>query len=756
MNRLLYVAVLMACVYAGGALDAVRAVEGPFQASHYADPAMEGTRPLRSTSDAAPGSPPSPGDEVPRVHALFDFSIPETGPFPSDYFTVADEGNNTGRRVSLPYPDCGVHASDCEDLDVINTFDGFGLQTRISIPFDGHIDPATVSSQTVFLISLPSRLPGGDGGGTVTGINQVVWDPTTLTLHVETNDLLDQHRRYAVIVTSGVLDTTGTPVKATKAFRHLRTELPAWYRESLLEAIGAAAQIGVKEQDIVVASVYSTQSITSVMERIRDQIKAEAPAPATFALGPTGQRAVFDAAAVSRISWRQQTRVNPAAFTTVNLDISGLQVVPGAVGRIAYGTYASPDYQVHPGEYIPQVATRTGVPVVQGQNTIYFSLFLPSAERPAAGWPVVIFGSAVNQHYSANFASILASKGIATISINTPGAGFGPESSMVIQLADGTSVAIPDGGRGIDQDGNGLIGATEGATAARPRAWTIGERDGYRQNVVDLMQLVRVIEIGVDGDGDGSSDLDPGRIFFWGASAGAMYGTMFVALDPSVSAAVLSVPGGSTPEHARWSPVRRPGLGASLWIRTPSLINSPGITGIDGVVVNAPHYDENKPLRDLPSVTNTIAGAMEIQRAFEMQEWGSGQTPVAWARHVRQRPLDGVYPKSVIYQFAKGDQQANNPGMTALLRAGDLADSTLHYRHDLAFMEDSTLPKNPHLFVASPLHANALFRGISRGAQQQAATFFASGGTSVIHPEPVRFFEMPILGPLPETLNYVK
>ena len=651
MNRLLCVAVLMACVYAGGALDAVRAVEGPFQASHYADPAMEGTRPLRSTSDAAPGSAPSPGDDVPRVHALFDFSSPETGPFPSDYFTVADEGNNTGRRVSLPYPDCGVHASDCEDLDVINTLDGFGLQTRISIPFDGHIDPATVNSHTVFLISLPSRVPGGDGGGTVTGINQVVWDPTTLTLHVETNDLLDQHRRYAVIVTSGVLDTTGTPVKATKAF---------------------------------------------------------------------------------------------------------LQVVPGAVGRIAYGTYASPDYQVHPGEYIPQVATRTGVPVVQGQNTIYFSLFLPSAERPAAGWPVVIFGSAVNQHYSANFASILASKGIATISINTPGAGFGPESSMVIQLADGTSVAIPDGGRGIDQDGNGLIGATEGATAARPRAWTIGERDGYRQNVVDLMQLVRVIEIGVDGDGDGSSDLDPGRIFFWGASAGAMYGTMFVALDPSVSAAVLSVPGGSTPEHARWSPVRRPGLGASLRIRTPSLINSPGITGIDGVVVNAPHYDENKPLRDLPSVTNTIAGAMEIQRAFEMQEWGSGQTPVAWARHVRQRPLDGVYPKSVIYQFAKGDQQANNPGMTALLRAGDLADSTLHYRHDLAFMEDTTLPKNPHLFVASPLHANALFRGISRGAQQQAATFFASGGTSVIHPEPVRFFEMPILGPLPEMLNYVK
>ena len=39
--------------------------------------------------------------------------------------------------MNLPYPDCTVKVSDCEDLDVINTLDGFGLQTRISIPFDG-------------------------------------------------------------------------------------------------------------------------------------------------------------------------------------------------------------------------------------------------------------------------------------------------------------------------------------------------------------------------------------------------------------------------------------------------------------------------------------------------------------------------------------------------------------------------------------------------------------------------------------------
>ena len=79
------------------------------------------------------------------VHALFDLDRPETGPFPTDVFTVADPSHNTGRRVNLPYPDCTVRVSDCEDLDVINTLDGFGLQTRISIPFDGSIDPSTVT-----------------------------------------------------------------------------------------------------------------------------------------------------------------------------------------------------------------------------------------------------------------------------------------------------------------------------------------------------------------------------------------------------------------------------------------------------------------------------------------------------------------------------------------------------------------------------------------------------------------------------------
>lgn len=237
----------------------------------------------------------------------------------------------------------------------------------------------------------------------------------------------------------------------------------------------------------------------------------------------------------------------------------------------------------------------------------------------------------------------------------------------------------------------------------------------------------------------------------------ALHGTMFLALEPSVVVAAENSAGGMVPEHARWSPVRRPLLGASLQSRTPSLLNAPGLTFIDGVSVAGPHFDEGKPLRNGPAVSNAVAGAMDIQKAFEIQEWGqqSGQSPIVWAPYLRTRPLAGVPAKSVIYQFSRGDQQANNPGTAALLRAGDLGSWAVQYRHDLATSEDPAVPKNPHQALISPLHANPTFRSVARAMQDQIAVFIASGGSLVVHPEPARFFEMPVAASDLEQLHYI-
>jgi hypothetical protein len=128
---------------------------------------------------------------------------------------------------------------------------------------------------------------------------------------------------------------------------------------------------------------------------------------------------------------------------------------------------------------------------------------------------------------------------------------------------------------------------------------------------------------------------------------------------------------------------------------------------------------------------------------------------VAYAPHLRKDPLAGVPAKAVIVQFAKGDQIVPNPTATALLRAGDLADRTTFFRNDLAFAENSGVPKNPHGFLTAISGVVPLAVEIALGAQEQIATFFVSDGTVVIHPEPSRFFEMPIGGQLPERLNFI-
>jgi hypothetical protein len=748
---------------------------------------------------------------VPSTFAAFDLGNPESGPFPSDRFTVADASQLTGRRVNLTPPDQSTRPSDHDDISVIDTLDGFNLQPRLSVAFSGPIDVNTVNSNTVFLIKLADPTAPEEGGGQVVGINQTVWDVATNTLHVESDELLDQHTRYALIVTRGVHDAAGQPVEASDEFSHFRHDLnfgqsqdADWkvYRKEMLDALQVARGDGVAEKDIVTASVFTTQSATAVLEKIRDQIHAATPQPADFNLGTKGEPTVFSRNAVTGITFHKQTGTKGVAsdFTNVQLT-ANLAALPmhGAVGELAFGKYLSPDYEVHPdaagraageaGEYIPPVGTRTGTPEVQGYNEIDFNLFLPAGQMPEGGWPVAIYGHGNTDIKNDSFLvaatlaeHTLAEQGIATIAINAVGHGFGPLGTLIVNSSARGPATFSAGGRGRDQDGHGTIDANEGISATSPRG-VLFYSDGIRQTAADLMQLVRVIQVGmvVPGYGGGQQALNPSRISYFGHSLGANYGTVFLAVEPDVSAGVLNAPG-NPPANREWG--GRAALGMLLQSRTPSLVNSPGISVFGGLTVGTPYFDENMPLRDgtpLPvtltladgvttradtiksPVNNTVPGAMAIQEVLTNIDWASqAGSPVAYAPHLRKAPLPGVSAKSVIYQFNLGDTSAPNPNTTAILRAGDLADRATFYRHDLAFAADPTLPKNPHRFLlgqpaATTPSARLRVAEIARGYQEQIKTFFASDGepTGIIHPQPAGLFETPIAGALPESLNFI-
>jgi hypothetical protein len=698
----------------------------------------------------------------------------QQSPFPSDFLTVSDSGQNTALRVNLPKPDCNARPSDCQDIDLLNQLDGFSAQTRLEIPFDGAIDSTTVNSSTVFFVSLGDVVAGGAAGGKRVGVNQVVWDPASSTLFVESDELLEQHTRYVALVTTGVKDTNGKPVVPPMEFTQFLSPqfVPpdpqtAAYHTELITSLANNALASVPSVSIVAATVFTTQSVTSFLEKVRNQIKAAMPAPADFLLGTMGERTVFAKSAVSSIVFNQQDLQDttaPNAFSQPRMNLALLDLVLSSVGTIAFGKYKSPDYQIAPG-VLPDLPTHSGVPQAQQIADIYFTLFVPASAKPATGWPVAIFGhggGANKNQAPLRVASIMAAHGIATIAINAVGHGGGPLGNLVV-TAGGTSVTLPAGGRTVDVNGNGVFEPQEGLFATAlcglsclspgPRSILV-VRDGRRQSTVDLMQLVRVIQVGVDVDGDGIADLDPMRVYYFGGSFGGTGGVMFLAVEPDVHAGVPVVFGGHTVDEMRLSSGERDVLGSLVYGRTPSLLNG----GTPDLVNDIFPFNDNLPLRNQPPVINTVAGAIEIQELESRMRWVQmSGVPAASAPYLRREPLAGSSPKSVIMQFAKGDISLPNPNSTATLRAGQLADRTTYFRNDLAFAANPNFDKDPHNFLFQvTFNLDPGVIQVAVEAQTQIAVFFASDGQMVVDPDgPGPLFEVPIVGPLPENLNYI-
>ena len=688
---------------------------------------------------------------LPSVVAA-DVSVSGT-PFPSDLQTLPDPSHLTGVRVNLSKPDCVARPSDCADIDVLNTLDGFNLQPRVSVSFSGPIDVSTVSSGNVYFVSLGDTL--GGGGGQVVGINQVVWDPATNTLHVESDELLDQHTRYLFVVTRGVRDTDGAPLEKTTLPRDMnfgQTKDPTLkaYRKAVLDGLALA---GLEPDQVAAASVFSTQSATAILEKIRGQIKAATPAAANFLLGTAGERTVFPLSTITGLTFnRQTTTAGPLSPVAMPLAALFVPAPPSSIGTVAFGKFSSPNY-LNNQQYMTAVGTRTGTPATNGANDIYFNLFLPAGPKPAGGWPVAIFGHGFGDNKNNSplaVAATLASRGIATIAINVVGHGFGATGTITVNRLAGGPVTLPAGGRGIDQNGNGTIDSTEGSSAT---VGLISSRDGLRQTVADLMQLVRVIQVGVDVDGAGGADLDANRIYYFGQSFGGIYGVKFIAVEPDVRAGVPNVPGGSIIEIVRLSPVFRALLGLALVARVPALCNAGPV---------APPlwcFQESIPLRDDPPVTAPAPGAMEIQQLLDNTEWASQSgNPVAYAPHLRKIPLDGVPTRPFIIQSAKGDQTVPNPTASAIVRAADAHDRWTLFRNDLVRAALAGAQTNPHTFLTNIGAANPAVAALSFAAQMQIAVFFESDGTIVIDPDGTGpFFEVPIsLGqvPLMEDLNF--
>ena len=305
-------------------------------------------------------------------------------PFPSNLYTTGDATQATGLRVDLPKPDCASRPSDCADIDVLNTLDGFNIQPRISIPFSGadrsldrHRAPTSSSSAPATTWSGSTRSCGSRAAN---------------TLHFESDQQLDQSldvpaRRHA-----------RRPRRGRRTARH--DDVPA--RPELRPDEGSGAE-GVPQgaaRRAAMARQSACRPTTSPPRassrrrpspRSRTKIRAQlqaAPVPCR-STSAAGERTVFPLSIVTSIFWQPPDRPSASLATTCRAPALG---VFAGVGTVAFGTYASPDYE-NAAQGDPRVRDLDRHAGSCSRRTrSQFTLFAARRPKPAGGWPVAIFG----------------------------------------------------------------------------------------------------------------------------------------------------------------------------------------------------------------------------------------------------------------------------------------------------------------------------------------------------------------------------
>ena len=690
------------------------------------------------------------------VTVRWDPRDPAIGPFPNDFLTVPDPMQKSGRHINLPMPaDCTAAPSDCQDVELINQLDGFQTAPRIRVSFSAPIDVNTLYNAIFYvpLDNLTNEEPGINQFGQKIPINQIIYDPTSNTVYAKPDGNLDQHRHIAIIVTDKIHDMAGDPVRADGGYAVCAQQSNDWargnwYCRKLASAVNSVAS-EFAPYNVVGGSIFTTMNVTTWLEKAHAQLQN---------LAPSAQRAtpqaVFQYANISSLVLHLQTTVSPAQFVDVPLPIKS--PLFGGIGSVAFGSFSSPNF-LNSDNVIPWTPTGQDVALPAAVNQVYFHVFLPSSPPPSTGYPVVIFGHGFGDSQwggPSTIAPVLAQAGFATVAINAVGHGFGPQSSVIVTDNAGNATTLLSGGRSVDLNGDGIYDPYEGCIAMNPGQ--VGMRDCLRQTALDLSQLAHTIQVGLDLNGDGIPDLDPGRIYYGGQSLGGIYGTIFSALEPKVRASLLNVGGGTIVDIVRWSDSYHALAAAELANRMPSLLNA----GSD--------FNDNYVFPFQPVKVNDVPGAIDIQNAFELYEWlESPGDPVYYAPHLVASSLPGVPAKHILFQFARADTTMPNVATTRLINAAFLRPSTWEYRHDLAMAAGLPLPQDPHPFLV-------LFFGISGdtveipnldeiliglAAQQQAAAFFQSDGQTILDPNtllpsslPPGLFEIPAR--LPVDLGY--
>lgn len=601
------------------------------------------------------------------------FRLPESGvplyseiPFPNNIYMGAD-----GRISVAGTPYRMILFGNIVEK-AFTALDGFGTSTATFFWVDGPIDPSTLPETAresveygspAFLVNVD---PDSEGFLERHPVD-VRYDEArrVVALLPAFGFPLREHTTYAAVLTTKIRGRNGGNVLASEDFSRLREGANG------PGAVGKAADVYLPvlailehEQDIVDrrvcagVAVFRTQTITDDLRLASEILDHLEPSRVTTLAFFTDDR---DLCVDPRCRGDLDALLgapHPGYEDTPGMDNPGGLAHTWIKTVITRASFLSPWFKkesIRDPDYGAFVHGPDGRLLVQDWKELFFSLVIPKVERPG-GHPVALIQHGLNgrRDFVMVAANELAKHGIASIAIDAVGHGDRYRCPALGPLLEGMCVPKDEtfNYTGVPgQDGlpdPEFLSSTLGFFELF--ASGLSMRDNFRQTVVDLMWLTRLIKGGhLDLSAVGSPTLDGDHIFYIGDSLGGIIGGVFMTAEPLVRTGVLNVAGG--------------GIGPSL------LVNSPGINGDYGSLIQLAF--------SLPGDEITSTYSQFVNLAQTILEAGD---PINYAPYALKNPLAGGMPKNILQIEVMWDHLVPNSSNEALARAFGLPLLAPYYR----------------------------------------------------------------------------
>lgn len=466
--------------------DGAPAADGPLDAAGDAEPvdsAPDAPPEPDAVVDAAPEHPDDPCDPLVPEYCAY--------PFPSDFWTVADDTSRTGRRLALT---AAAMPAPSVQPAAWNGADGFSPAAAPLAYLPGATTTGLASPVTIersLAADSPTVLLHADTGERVPHWAEldVNAPPGEQTFMIRPAIGLQPGARYLVAI-RGVVDAAGAALPPSPAFAALRDgAAPGPRRDHFEDLFARLTAAGVPRADLQLAWDFTVASDAWLID---DMV------------------AVVDGALAAAGGGYTLTHVeaDPPDFDGFALRVEGTVDVPLFLDRAGIGAtlHRGPD----------------GRPAQNGVAAYPFWLLIPAGAREAPAGLVQyghgMLGSGREIHWDGGIQEFARRENVALLGMDW--IGFSAEDQ-------GTLVSVL-------------------STGQMHRFATVPER--LHQAMANFAVALRTVSNQVAADPqlqpDGRPLIDPAAgLYYYGASQGGIYGATYMALTPDIERGVLAVPG---------------------------------------------------------------------------------------------------------------------------------------------------------------------------------------------------------------------